>query len=152
MYSDPPLLSTSPMLWLPPNVWFQGNQSSSTGGSFAMKGMDCRSIAALLQHMRLVMITALGLPVEPDVSRNLTIESALVAARASSARVSSPSSSDASGDTWRPGSGESPMIATSDAKADDARAKRAVSNAAMRPGVSRSIAYRSLPRSPGTRE
>ena len=31
-------------------------------------------MAALLQHMRLVVITALGCPVDPDVSRNLTIE------------------------------------------------------------------------------
>jgi hypothetical protein len=40
MYSDPPLTSTSPMLWLPPKVWFHGSQSSSTGGSLARKGID----------------------------------------------------------------------------------------------------------------
>ena len=88
MYSDPPLASTSPRLWLPPKVWFQGSQSSSTGGSLARNGMDCRSIAALLQHMRLVVITALGWPVEPEVSRNLTMESASV--REVGARLTGP--------------------------------------------------------------
>ena len=45
--------------------------------------MDWSSMTALLQHMRLVVITALGCPVDPDVSRNLTIESTSVAACAS---------------------------------------------------------------------
>jgi hypothetical protein len=44
MYNEPPLYSTSPMLWLPPAVWCHGSQSTMTGGS------SCRnaSIVAII--------------------------------------------------------------------------------------------------------
>ena len=44
MYSEPPLKSTSPTLWLPPKVWFHGSQSTMTGGSSFRKVMVSRII------------------------------------------------------------------------------------------------------------
>ena len=63
------------MLWLPPKVWFQGSQSTSTGGSSASEGKDCAIICWLAHSMRWVLITALGCLVEPEVNRNLAIVS-----------------------------------------------------------------------------
>ena len=42
MYSVPPWLSTRPRLWLLPAVWFQGSQSTSTGGGLAQRGQRVR--------------------------------------------------------------------------------------------------------------
>ena len=39
MYSVPPLYSVMPTFLLPPKVWFQGSQSTSTGDSPSMPGM-----------------------------------------------------------------------------------------------------------------
>src|SRR4051812_38099658 len=113
MYSDPPWVNTMPRLWLPPKVWFHGSQSSSTGGSVARNGMDWGNLTALLQHMPLVVITALGCPVDPDVSRNLTIEFMSVAACASATRVASADARASSVDTGRWDNGASPTISTS---------------------------------------
>src|SRR5678815_2859996 len=134
MYRDPPWVNTIPRLWLPPKVWFHGSQSSSTGGSLARKGIDWISMTALLQHMRLVVMTALGCPVDPDVSRNLTIEFLSVAACASATRAASSCASESSVDTGRSDNGASPMISTLEAMHDSARAKRGVSKAATSPG------------------
>ena len=72
----PPLYSTMPTLWLPPKVWFQGSQSSSTGASSAMKGKVCSSICWLLHNMPWVVMTAFGCLVEPEVNRNLAMVAA----------------------------------------------------------------------------
>ena len=64
-----------PTLWLPPKVWFQGSQSTSTGGSSARKAKHWRSICWLAQIMRWVLITPLGCLVEPEVNRNLAMVS-----------------------------------------------------------------------------
>jgi hypothetical protein len=69
MYSVPPLYSARPILWLPPKVWCQGSQSSSTGGASATKGKASRSICWLEQIMRCVLTTPLGCPVDPEVNR-----------------------------------------------------------------------------------
>ena len=64
-----------PTLWLPPKVWFQGSQSTSTGGSSASDGKHWRIICWLAHSMRWVLITPLGSLVEPEVKRNLAIVS-----------------------------------------------------------------------------
>ena len=74
-----------PKLWLEPNVCAQGSQSTSTGGSSLRKASASPSMAWLEHSMRWVLVTALGKPVEPEVSRNLAIESGPTAARADSA-------------------------------------------------------------------
>ena len=128
------------MLWLPPKVWFHGSQSSSTGGSLAMNGIDCRSIAALLQHMRWVVITALGCPVEPEVSRNRTMVSAPVARWASSTRRGVIAArAIASVETAGRRSARRRRFRDRAGTSASARAKRGVSNAATSPGVSRSM-------------
>lgn len=69
-----------PTLWLAPKVWFQGSQSIRMGGSSARKGKVCTIICRLLHIMRWVLTTALGILVEPEVKRNLTMVSGPVAA------------------------------------------------------------------------
>ena len=58
-------------LWLPPKVWFHGSQSTRTGGSSIEEGSVCAIISWLAHIMRWVLITPLGLPVEPEVNRIL---------------------------------------------------------------------------------
>jgi hypothetical protein len=80
-------------LWLPPKVWFQGSQSTSTGGASASTGIDCRICCWLAHHMRCVLITALGSLVEPEVNRNLVMVSgpvARIAASTAGVAASSP--------------------------------------------------------------
>ncbi len=84
MYRVPPLKTTMPKLWLPPKVWFQGSQSTSTNGSSVMTGMDCVICCWLAHHMRCVLMTALGKLVEPLVNRNLTMVSGPVVCTAAS--------------------------------------------------------------------
>ena len=82
-------------LLLPPAVWFQGAQSTIIGGSSARKGATCRFIWELEQIIPWVLITALGIPVEPEVKRYLAIVSRptrAAAARTASRRLPSPRS------------------------------------------------------------
>ena len=72
------------MLWLPPKVWFHGSQSTSTGGASPSTGMDCHICCWLAHHMPCVLMTPLGILVEPEVNKNLTMVSGPVAAIASS--------------------------------------------------------------------
>jgi hypothetical protein len=53
------------MSWLPPNVWFHGSQSTSTGGSSASARKHWRIICWLAHSIRCVLITPLGSLVEP---------------------------------------------------------------------------------------
>src|SRR5215813_4499861 len=75
MWRVPPLWSTKPKLWLPPAVWCHGDQSTITDGSSAKKASCERIMAWFEHHMRWVLITAFGAPVEPEVNRSLTIVS-----------------------------------------------------------------------------
>ena len=94
-----------PKLWLPPKVWFQGSQSTSTGGSSASTGIDWRICCWLAHHMPWVLITALGSLVEPEVKRNLVMVSGPVACMAAStAGVASVASRAANGVALRPSS------------------------------------------------
>jgi len=69
-------------LWLPPKVWLQGSQSTSTGFSWPRKRQVCAIICWLAQSMRCVLITTLGRPVEPEVSRYLAWSSGAMASKA----------------------------------------------------------------------
>ena len=71
-------------MWLPPKVWFQGSQSTSTGGSSAEAGKHCRICCWLAHSMRCVLITPLGSLVEPEVNRNLAMVSGPTCACAAS--------------------------------------------------------------------
>ena len=62
-------------LWLPPKVWFHGSQSTITGGSSATKQKPAAIIAWFEHSMRWVLMTPFGLPVEPEVNRNLAMVS-----------------------------------------------------------------------------
>ena len=61
--------------WLPPNVWLQGSQSTSTGLWSARNGQTCRICCWLAASIRCVFSTPLGLPVEPEVKRIFAIPS-----------------------------------------------------------------------------
>jgi hypothetical protein len=71
-------------LWLPPKVWLQGSQSTSTGGRSSRKGQAWASACWFEQSMRWLLITPLGLPVEPEVKRILATVSGPTAAKRSS--------------------------------------------------------------------
>ena len=80
--SVPPLRSTRFRLWLPPKVWLQGSQSTITGFSWSKNRQACATICWLAQSMRWVLITTLGWPVEPEVSRYLAWVSGVINANA----------------------------------------------------------------------
>src|SRR5262245_11057465 len=63
------------MSWLPAAVWCHGAQSTITGGSSRKYANWLAIIAWFEHHMRWVLITAFGMPVEPEVNRNLTMVS-----------------------------------------------------------------------------
>src|SRR3954462_13854123 len=69
MYIVPPRFKMRLKLWLPPNVWFHGSQSTSTGGVSAVKGQICASDCWFAHSIRCVLMTPLGIAVEPDVKR-----------------------------------------------------------------------------------
>ena len=75
MYIVPPFRSTRLKLWLPPKVWFQGSQSTTTGGRSSTKGHACASCCWFAHSMPCVLITPFGRPVEPEVNRILAIVS-----------------------------------------------------------------------------
>ena len=144
-----------PKLWLPPNVWFHGSQSTSTGGVSARNDRRWRMTCWLLASMRCVLTTALGARVEPEVSRNLAIESSVTAACApSTASVGSVPSSASMPVVARP-AGSPPVVISSvpaGTAAAMARAKRAPSAANTAPGVSSATIPASLAKSVATSE
>src|SRR5919107_5940638 len=79
MYSVPPRLRIRLKLWLPPNVWFHGSQSTSTGGVPAVNGQICASDCWFAASIPCVLITPLGSAVEPDVNRILATLSGVTA-------------------------------------------------------------------------
>ena len=84
MCSVPPNASTWPRLWLPPNVWLHGSQSTSTGGSARMNGHTWPSACWLEHSIRCVLITPFGAPVDPEVNRIFATVSGPSAANARS--------------------------------------------------------------------
>src|SRR5215216_2962643 len=82
MYSVPPLRSTMLKLWLAPNVWLHGSQSSTTSSLVFRKGQTCAFAVWFDISMPWVLITAFGAPVEPDVNRNFAIVSVVTAENA----------------------------------------------------------------------
>src|SRR5215468_4298505 len=89
MYSEPPLVSTILKLWLLPKVWLHGSQSTTTGGSSATKLKPEASIAWFEHSMRWVLMTAFGLPVDPEVKRNLAMVSGVTFACAAATPAAS---------------------------------------------------------------
>ena len=84
MYSVPPCIIVRPKLWLLPKVWFHGSQSTSTGEASASTGSDSEICCRLAHHMRWVLMTGLGILVEPLVNRNFTMVPGPVACMAAS--------------------------------------------------------------------
>src|SRR3954451_9755203 len=87
MYMVPPRLRIRLRLWLPPNVWFQGSQSTSTGGVSAVNGQICARLCWLAHSITCVVITPLGSDVEPEVNRILATLSGPTAPSASSTSI-----------------------------------------------------------------
>src|SRR5438093_12660707 len=72
---------------LPPAVWFHGSQSTTVGGDSTWKGITWQR-ACMLEHiMRCVLMTPLGVPVEPDVKRIFATVSGPTSAKALTARA-----------------------------------------------------------------
>ena len=84
MYIVPPRLRIRLKLWLPPNVWFQGSQSTSTGGVSAVNGQIWARLCWFAHSIPCVLMTPLGIAVEPDVNRILATLSGPTFASASS--------------------------------------------------------------------
>src|SRR3954452_19092487 len=84
MYIVPPRLRIRLKLWLPPNVWFHGSQSTRTGGVSAVNGQICASDCWLAPSIPCVLITPLGIAVEPEVNRIFATLSGPTDANASS--------------------------------------------------------------------
>ena len=141
-----------PTLWLPPNVWFQGSQSTSTGGSRCRSGKHWRIICWLLQIMRWVLITPFGSLVEPEVNRNLAIVSGpTFACAASTCAVARVASRSANASVLRPAT--APVVSTTGVSggrpcsnaASIAFENASPSAANTMPGVSTPTMCRSLP-------
>src|SRR5215467_9482089 len=56
-------------LLLLPKVWFQGSQSTITGGRSSRKGQTSAYCSWFTVSMRWVLITPFGIPVDPEVNR-----------------------------------------------------------------------------------
>src|SRR3954469_19309382 len=83
IYSVPPLRSTRLKLWLAPKVWLHGSQSRITRSLMPSRNVQVCALACWLEvSMLWVLITAFGVPVEPEVNRNFAIVSGVIAAKA----------------------------------------------------------------------
>src|SRR4051794_16191857 len=84
MYSVPPLRSTRLKLWLAPKVWLHGSQSRIMrwSGAVSRNAQVCALACWLEVSIRWVLITAFGVPVEPEVNRNFAMLSGPTAAKA----------------------------------------------------------------------
>src|SRR6476660_2108384 len=97
MYSVPPLRSTRLKLWLAPKVWLHGSQSRITRSvrGFSRNGQICALACWLDVNMRWVLMTAFGVPVEPEVNRNFAMVSGVMAEKAfATAEVSGVAATD----------------------------------------------------------
>jgi hypothetical protein len=103
-YSVPPLVSTMFTLWLPPNVWLHGSQSTISGRSAARNGHARRIIAWFAASIWWVFSTPLGAPVDPEVNKILAMVSAVTApnarATAPAGRTAVNSSGQVRAGTW----------------------------------------------------
>ena len=98
MYSVPPRLRIRLKLWLPPNVWFHGSQSTSTGGVSSVNGQIWASDCWLATSIPWVFSTPLGSAVEPVVNRTLArLSGPTAASAASTSPVAGVSTSSANG-------------------------------------------------------
>jgi hypothetical protein len=120
-------------LWLPPNVWLHGSQSTITGRSARRNGQACRIICWLAASIRWVLRTPFGAPVEPEVNRILAIESPVTAAPA--AATAGPGAV-AMRSSSRSAPGRDPVraMAGTPLTASSAAANRSASSAKTAPG------------------
>ena len=84
MYRVPAWARARLTLWLPPKVWFQGSQSTSTRRCAVTNGQVCSAIIWLAHIIRCVLMTPFGMPVEPEVNSTLATVSGPTAANARS--------------------------------------------------------------------
>src|SRR5438067_12265971 len=82
---------------VPPMVWFQGIQSSMVEiGPLGSRGRTCIIIAALAHIIACVLMTSLGMPVEPEVNSSLpTVCGVIFAIDASTSLVTGVAASSA---------------------------------------------------------
>src|SRR5580658_2260582 len=137
-------------LWLPPNVWLHGSQSTTTGGRSARRGHTCAIACWFEQSIRCVLTTPLGVPVDPDVKRIFAIVSGPTDAFARASAV--PGEALRSALTVAV---EGPRLArrgTPESAAASAFAYRAGSSAKTTPGPTVATSSRSLAKSRETSE
>jgi len=128
------------MLWLPPNVWLHGSQSSSTGGSSSRNGQTCRICCWLAAICPCVLRTPFGVPVEPDVKRIFAMSVRPSAAQ----RASTSSVGAAPNSSWVSAPGRSrPSTARPPATASTA-GPNGPPSATTTPGSARSAMARSF--------
>ena len=142
MCSVPPSTSSGLNSALPPIVWFQGSQSSRKGsGSCGPRGRHCIIIAALAHIIRCVLITALGMPVEPEVNSSLpTVSGPIASTLACTAGVARVAASAAYGRLGTPAGGRSTCTTCTPSRssAASARSKGGPSCTITSPGFTRS--------------
>src|SRR5436190_14101191 len=138
-----------PQLWLPPAVWFHGSQQQSTGGSSVRNGKCVLIITWFAQSIRWVLITPLGLPVEPDVNSTFATVSPVTRSRAAStAAVGVACRSLKVVEGMLAGADDDTTSSTPEGSASaSARSNRAPSAANTSPGCIRSNTWRSVPNS-----
>ncbi|HEY5397136.1 MAG TPA: hypothetical protein VIL16_17255 [Trebonia sp.] len=133
-------MTTRFTLWLPPNVWLHGSQSTITGRSAARNGHACRIICWLAASIRWVLITPLGVPVDPEVNRILATASPSSLSNAS-CPVGPGSVSSRSASCSEPGLVSRLTMAAISGRASSAGPNRPASSANTAPGrISSAIA------------
>jgi hypothetical protein len=127
-------------LWLPPNVWLHGSQSTITGRSAARNGHACRIICWFAASIRYVLSTPFGVPVDPEVNRIFATASGLSPSKA--ACTPGPGTvAHRSASSSAPGLVPEETIAGIAPSASSARPKRPASSANTAPGrISSAIA------------
>jgi len=124
IYSVPPSISAELNSALPPMVWFHGIQSRNTGsGPLGSRGRTCDIIAALAHIMRWVLMTAFGIPVEPEVNSSLPMVSGVMRAiESATADVTGVAARSAKARLATPGAGRSTWITVTPARSSAASA------------------------------
>ena len=132
-------------------MWLHGSHSTSTGGVDSRKGHISALATWFDTIMRWVLTTALGVPTEPDVNRNLPMVSSVIRLNADITRGSSDERSIAANGVAPPTSALLPPATTTPlcrcATASMAGRKRSIWSAKTTPGRSSSMLALSLPKS-----
>ena len=110
---------------LPPIVWFHGSQSSMTGaGSPALRTRAMLIMATLAHIISWVLITAFGMPVLPEVNRNLpTVFGPIASMDFATASVALVATSSLQGSDCIPGAGLSTCTSSTPVRSSAASAR-----------------------------